>query len=198
MRTVGPPLLPIFRSRHQGELLTALFLQPETEHTLTELAERFELSKSTLHLEVHRLTDAGLIIGRDVGRSRLLRANVEHPASRALTELLMLTFGPQVVVAEEFAGIDGADGVVIFGSWAARYQGVSGPPPNDLDILVVGSPDRAEVYEAADRTQQRLRMPVNPVIRSRSRWNEGADPLIQQVRTSPLVIAFGDLNPDDE
>jgi hypothetical protein len=40
------------------------------------------------------------------------------------------------------------------------------PAPHDLDVLVVGQPTRASVYDAVDRAQQRLGMPVNPVIRS--------------------------------
>lgn len=40
MRSEAPPLLPIFRSRHQAELLALLYLQPEREFSLTELAGR--------------------------------------------------------------------------------------------------------------------------------------------------------------
>ena len=51
---------------------------------------------------------------RTVGRNRLLRANTSHPAAQALTQLLEVSFGPKVVVAEEFA-ILGAVQVLIFG-----------------------------------------------------------------------------------
>jgi predicted nucleotidyltransferase len=54
-------------------------------------------------------------------------------------------------VAEEFPGLQGAEHVLIFGSWAARYHQHPGKPPRDLDVLVVGRPSRDEVYDAADR-----------------------------------------------
>ncbi len=51
--------------------------------------------------------------------------------------------GPADVVTgrDEFAGLEGVVQVVIFGSWAARYEGERGLPPNDVDVLVVGAPD---------------------------------------------------------
>jgi phosphatidylserine/phosphatidylglycerophosphate/cardiolipin synthase-like enzyme len=84
--------------------------------------------------------------------------------------------------------------VLIFGSWAARYLQRPGPPPHDLDVLVVGRAARESVYDAADRAQQRLAMPVNPVIRPAEAWREAADPLIQQIQSGPFVMV---LVPDD-
>lgn len=71
-------------------------------------------------------------------------------------------------MAGEFARIPGASEVIIFGSWAARHAGEAGATPHDIDVLVVGEGvARADVYEAADRAQARLGLPVNPTIRSR-------------------------------
>jgi hypothetical protein len=94
--------------------------------------------------------------------------------------------------------VEGVEAVVIYGSWAARYHGEPGPPPNDVDILILGRPARSEVYDAADRVQQHVGFPVNPVIRPEERWLEPADSLIQQVKTSPLVVAFGEIPIDRE
>lgn len=70
MRSFGPALLPIFRSQHQAELLMWLFLHPEEECGVTELADRVRASLSTLHREVVRLEAAGLISSRSLGRNR--------------------------------------------------------------------------------------------------------------------------------
>ena len=180
MRSDAPALLPIFRSRHQADLLTALFLHPELDHTASDLADRLGIPLTTAHRELQRLEDAGLLVGRRVGRSRLLRANTEHRAFGALAQLLLITFGPHVVVAEEFAEFDAP--ILIYGSWAARYQGVGGPAPADVDVLVVGSPQRAAVYAAAERAEAQLGIPVNPVIRSQARWQAGDDPLVAAIR----------------
>jgi hypothetical protein len=194
MRSTAPALLPIFRSRLQADILAALLLNPANEYSLTELARRFHAPLSTVHGEVKRLTDAGLLQRRDLGRLAMVRADTGNRVFTPLAELLLLSWGPLQVVAEEFAGLQGAEQVLIFGSWAARYRQHPGRPPNDLDVLVVGRPSRGDVYDAADRAQQRLGMPVNPVIRSEEAWRAVADPLIQQIQSGPFVPV---LVPDD-
>jgi predicted nucleotidyltransferase len=191
MRSEAPVLMPIFRSRHQAELLTWLLLHPDLEYTTTELAARLGVPLTTLHREVQRLIDADLLQARPVGRARLLKANADHRATPALTRLLEVTFGPRTVVEDEFATVAGVDEVVIFGSWAARYHGTPGRVPADLDVLVIGNPDRADVYDAADRAQERLGMEVNPVIRTRRQWAAAADALVQEVKASPTLVVIG-------
>lgn len=194
MRSTAPALLPVFRSQLQADILSALLLNPGREYSLTELAQRFGAPLSTVHGEVRRLTEAGLLRRRNVGRSALVQANSGNRLVGPLTELLFLSWGPLQVIADEFAELKGAERVLIFGSWAARYQQRPGPPPHDLDVLVVGRPTRASVYDAADRAQQRLGMPVNPVIRPAEAWRDAADPLVQQIQSGPTV---GILVPDD-
>lgn len=181
--------MPIFRSRHQAGLLAWLLLHPDHEYTITELAHRLEVPVTTLHREAHRLVEADLLRARSVGRSRLLRANPSHRAIGPLTSLLELTFGPQTVIAEEFA-LPHIDQVLIYGSWAARYHGNPGPPPNDVDVLVIGVPDRGDVYDAADRAQARLAMQVNPVMRTPEQWTSDADALIEQIKAAPTFVVL--------
>jgi predicted nucleotidyltransferase len=194
MRSKVPALLPVFRSQLQADILAALLLNPEREYSLTNLAKRFGAPLSTVHGEVKRLTDAGLLRRRNVGRSAMVQANASNRLVEPLTELLFLSWGPLQVVADEFSELDGAERVLIFGSWAARYRQRHGPPPHDLDVLVVGHPARADVYDAADRAQERLGMPVNPVVRPADAWREALDPLVQQIQSGPFVVV---LAPDD-
>lgn len=125
-----------------------------------------------------------------LGRNRLLRANTNHPAAAALTHLLEVTFGPKVVIAEELA-IPGVEQVVIFGSWAARYAGEAGPPPHDIDVLVVGKVDRADLYDAADRANARLGIEVNPVVRTAKQWRDPSDALVAQIKASAHTTVLG-------
>jgi DNA-binding transcriptional ArsR family regulator len=190
MRSAAPALLPIFRSRLQADILAALLLNVEAEMSLTELADRFGAPLSTVHGEVSRLTEAGLLERRNVGRSALIRANTSNRLVSPLTELLLLSWGPLQAVAEEFSALPETERVVIFGSWAARYLGEAGPAPHDLDVLAVGKPTRESVYDAADRAQRRLGMPVNPVVRTVDSWRAAKDPLVAQIQARPLVTVL--------
>jgi DNA-binding transcriptional ArsR family regulator len=190
MRTEVPALLPILRSQQQAELLTLILLHPATGYSITELSDKLRVPMTTALREVNRLSEAGLVIERRVGRSRIISANPAGRYTRPLTELMTLAFGPHIVIGEQFASI-AADGVGIYGSWAARYHGVAGPPPADIDVLVVGEPPRAEIYDAADEAEQRLGYAVNVTLCSRARWLAVSDALIQQIRSASLVWVLG-------
>jgi DNA-binding transcriptional ArsR family regulator len=175
-------------------LLALLLLHPDREYTLTELSRRLGTPLTTVQRESNRLLEAGLLRERRVGKARLLSANLASRYARPLTQLVTQAFGPHLMVEEEFGSLDNLDAVAIYGSWAARYQGEMGPPPNDVDVLVIGHPDRTEVYEAADRVERRLDLPVNPTVCSRRRWINGTDAFVQHLRSSALVWVLDHAN----
>lgn len=55
MGAVAPPIMPIFRSRLQGELLAAVLLADDGEFSLTGLADRLGAAISTVQREASRL-----------------------------------------------------------------------------------------------------------------------------------------------
>lgn len=194
MRSSAPALFPVFRSQAQAQVLASVLLNPERELTTTEIARQLNLSLTTVSDEVRRLIESGIFLSRKIGRSKLVRANVDMPAVRSLTEMVMLTMGPKQVMAEEFSDLSAVRELLIFGSWAARYRGEPGPPPHDIDVLVVGRVDRSDAYAAAQRAEKRLGVPVNPVLSSSARWEDGSDALIAQIKSGP-VVDIRDLTP---
>ena len=186
-QTAAPSLLPVFRSRLQGELLALVLGTPLSEWTAEELSQRTGHPRHTVANELRRLEEAGVFTTRMIGRSKLVRANVENPYYEPLSQLALMSFGPPQIIREEFATINHVEQLFIFGSWAARYTGVRGPVPHDVDVLVIGTPDRDDVYEAARRAQERLGREVNPTIRKPHQWHGAQDGFARQLRSSPLV-----------
>ena len=178
--------MPLLRSRLQAELLTLILLSPDREWTVTELAERAHASLATAHREIVRGEQAGVVSTRRIGATRLVTA-ANSPLTEPLTELLLRAFGPRQILAEELAAISGIEEGYIFGSWAARYQGDIGRAPADIDVLVIGTPDRDDLDEAAERASRRLAREVNVTLRSSLWWHEGADGFHTEVTRRPLV-----------
>ena len=187
MRVAAPPLLPIFRSRLQGELLALVLVDPTRSWTIDELSDRTGHPYQTVATEVRRLQEVQLLRIDTVGRTKLLSANESNPYVRPLTQLVLMAFGPPLVISEEFGTVDRIEQLMIYGSWAARYEGEAGPAPNDIDLLIIGRPDRDDVHEAARRAQQRLGREVNVTIRTRDAWEKASDGFTRQVRSSPLL-----------
>jgi predicted nucleotidyltransferase len=193
VRSTASPLLPVFRSRLQGEVLALLMGEPAREWTIEQLATATGQPYQTVASEVRRLDQGDLLLTRSIGRSKLVRANESSPYFGPLSQLVLMSFGPPLVVAEAFAGMPGMTQVLIFGSWAARYAGEPGPAPHDVDVLVIGTPDRDAAFEAARRAQGRLGREVNVTIRSQDQWDNDDDGFTRQLRASPqLVVATTD------
>lgn len=194
-----PVLSPLLRSDAQGELLALLFLLPDEEFSLSEIARRVGVSLPTVHSEVGRLVAAGLLVERRLGQARLVRANAEHVLARPLTELLELTYGPVAVLPEVLAGLDDVREAYVYGSWAARRLGEPGPSPRDLDVVVIGSPTRAQLADASLVAGRRLHREVNITRIAPAVWDAGDDPFVRTLTSRPLVrldieTAHGDAN----
>jgi DNA-binding transcriptional ArsR family regulator len=181
-------LLPLFRSELQGELLSWLFLHPEAEFSLVELARRYGVSPSTMTREADRFVAAGLVGERRQGNQRLLKARVDTVVAGPLAELLAVTFGPTAVLGELLARVPGVEEAYVYGSWAARYRGQPGDVPRDVDVLVVGEADDDDLYEVSRNAERTLGREVNTRRVSQQLWQSpGDDPFIAAVRGQSLV-----------
>jgi DNA-binding Lrp family transcriptional regulator len=187
MRTDAPPLLPIFRSDVQGRLLAYLYEAPTREWTLTELSERIEAHVATIHREVSRLEAAGILRTRRIGRSRLVTTNPGWSAAKELAALVLKVFGPVRVLSKILSPIPGVEKAFIHGSWAERFLGTKGPPPNDLDVLVLGNADPDDIDRAMRQARNQVAIDVNILVRSNEAWLRAEDGFIKMVRTSPIV-----------
>lgn len=183
-------LLPLFRSESQYRLVGELYTNPGREFTVGQLAYRTNASHTTISREVARLEAAGLLQSREEGRRRLVSAKEDTPVFRPLRDLLAMVYGVPAVVAEEFGHLQGR--ILIFGSWAARWAGRSGPTPNDVDVLVVGDADPTQAWSAAANASRRLGIEVNVVVRNEAEWASDPTGFAQQVKTSPVI----DVTPD--
>ncbi len=184
----APPLLPILRSQQQGEILALLLGDPDLELSLTEIAARIGAPHPSVYREVRRAEQAGLVTTRKVGNTRLVRANTASPYYTGLAEVLTRAFGVPAVLAEALRGVTGIVAVYIYGSWAARHEGQTGQRPvGDIDVLVLGEPDRDQLYAALSVAEERLGRPVQTAIRDSSWLETGSGAFHGTVMTRPML-----------
>ena len=157
----------------------------------TQIAEQTGLAYPTVHREAARLLQAGILRERQAGRTRLLRADQDSPLFAPLREILLITTGPVPLLQQELSRIPGIESAVLHGSFAARMRGVDGPAPNDIDVLVIGTPDPDEVYDACGRVEELVHRPVNPTVTTRTEFARDSG-FHTQVRNSPTVPVLGE------
>ncbi|WP_417235025.1 hypothetical protein [Arthrobacter sp.] len=175
------------RSDAQGDILAVLLLSPEREFSLSELSRLTGALGATVHREVGRLVDFGLLVDRRVGRTRVVRANTSNRIYGPMSEIVIDTYGPRPVLQDVLADIKGVESAYIYGSWAARRSGIPGPPPHDIDVLVLGSPTRTDLAHASAEASRRLGREVNIHRSTRTDWDNGDGPFERTVKNQPIV-----------
>ncbi|MEX2211792.1 MAG: winged helix-turn-helix transcriptional regulator [Gaiellaceae bacterium] len=194
MRTESPLLLPLFRSRGQARLLARVFLHPDERLSLNRLARELNLDPATVQREAERLEEAGILTSERIGKARLLRPDEESPFYPELSGLIFKAFGPMPVLRKRLRGLAGIEAAFIFGSWASRYAGDRGEAPGDIDLLVLGSPDRRKLARLCREASEELAFEVNPTVLSKDDWEAGKTGFIRSIKEQPLVplIESGD------
>jgi len=187
MRTEAPLLLPLFRSRGQARLLARVFLHPEQRLSLNRLARELELDPATVQREAARLEEAGILTSERIGTARLVRPNEASPFYPELSGLVFKAFGPVPVLGERLRHVAGAEAAFIYGSWASRHAGNRGEAPGDIDLLVIGRPDRRTLARLCREASEELGFEVIPTVLSKEDWESDATGFIRSIKEQPLI-----------
>jgi DNA-binding transcriptional ArsR family regulator len=187
-RRPTPPLLPILRSRQQGDILALLLGNPDLELSLTEISDRAAAPHPSVYREIRRAEQAGIVTSRKIGNVRLVRANTASPYYTGLADILTRAFGVPAILAGVLQGVRGISQAYLYGSWAARYVGQPGNRPvADIDVLVLGEPDRDQLYAGLGAVEKRLGRPVQVTIRDADWLDSGSGSFHETVTSRPML-----------
>lgn len=187
MKNAWPSLAPLLRSDAQGLLLAALYLDPEREFTLSELARYSKTSVASVMREVDRLVEAEYLLERRVGRSRLVKVNEDHRLTNAVQKLVLYSYGPQVVIHRLLQGVAGISQAFIFGSWAKRLHGQAGPDPSDVDVVLVGALSMRKATAIASQARELCGREVNFMTVTSEEWSSPTGSFWRTVKEGTLV-----------
>lgn len=192
MRTGPPSLLPLFRSTMQVELLGLLVLQPDRAWSLDELSEIVGASKSSVHREVQRGLDAGLLIRDDAQRPHRYGVAQDSPTFPPIRDLLERTVGVADRMRAELSEIDGVKAAVIHGSWATGRVS----PKSDIDVFAVVDRNERDARRAIRRSCRRVGREADITIASSdsvAEMSQMKTPFWLKLVGGPRVDLVGDL-----
>lgn len=167
-------------------ILAALFDHRGVEFSVSDLAHATGVAIATASREVERLESHGLVTSRNIGRSRFVSANWDLVWADSLATILAYTVGLPGRIAHLLRDVPGVDAAFIYGSWAARHAGEVGPPPRDIDLLVVGSAHLGDVRKAVRPLESELTLEINPVVVSGDEWARSEDAFLDELRSRPM------------
>lgn len=189
MRTSIPSLLPIFRSEMQVRLLALVILQPERAWTLGELAEVLDAPQSSVHRELERALDAGVVHRDDTARPHRFTAATEDAAYASLSDLLQRTAGieGQLRLVLERPDVLAA---AIYGSWASGAR----RPDSDVDVLVIGNAALRELRRLVRPLEKATGRHIDLTLMSPTEFREGRhSSFALKLTESPTIPVIGNL-----
>lgn len=178
------------RSEIRQRILAILVDAPRERYHLREIARRTHTSAGTAARELARLSDTSLITSEREGRQRYFRVNTASPLYEPVRDLVRRTIGAPAVLRRQLVDVPGVERAVIFGSYG-RGQLKS---DSDIDVLIVGEPDRDRLTEALEAAAGELGREVNEVVMTQEELDDRrarSDGLIRSIESGRVIEVIG-------
>lgn len=184
------PSALLFAAYHR-KLLGLLFMRPEQAFHSREIARFTGVPAGSAHRELKRMERAGLINSTRVGNQVRYQANRACPIFEELQSIVRKTSGLGDVLRDALAPLaDRIEVAFVFGSVAKGEEG----PKSDIDLMVIGEVEFAQVVAAMYPYHTRLGREVNPVVMTmadfRKRLAEGQG-FASRVMAGPKLVLMG-------
>jgi predicted nucleotidyltransferase len=127
---------------------------------LRAIARAVGTSAGTAAPELKRREAAGLIERQREGNQVYFSVAHRSAILESFSDIVRKTIGVPSTVRRSLAGLAGVERAVIFGSHARG----TAEPDSDIDLLIIGNPDRDELTDRLERAGHEVGRPVNEVV----------------------------------
>ncbi|WP_427192460.1 nucleotidyltransferase domain-containing protein [Serratia marcescens] len=186
------PMLELLFSEYRRKVLSLLFIEAGQAFHVREIARRTATQAGTLHKELSRLAEGGILLRQRQGNQICYQANADCLIFPELAAIFRKTCGPAARLRQVLAGFgEDIERAFIFGSVASGKATAAG----DIDILIVGKLSFAEVIQAVYPLQATLGREINPKLYSPEEWRAALaenSAFIQDIMQKPQLWIAGD------
>ena len=184
-------LLELLFGSYRQRVLTQLLLHPDDTYHVRELARLTGTTAGTLHKELARLAEAGVLSREKQGNQVRYRANRACPVYPELAGLFRKTSGATVVLADALRAMTPAPQLaLVFGSLARGEENAR----SDVDLLVIADTAFADVVKALHPAQGTLQREINPVVYNAAEFARrvaGKDSFVANILSHPKLFVIG-------
>jgi predicted nucleotidyltransferase len=176
----------------QKRVLGLLFGQPDRAFYSNEIANLVKSGRGALQRELERLTAAGLIKTKMMGRQKYFQADKESFLYAELRSIVMKTCGLADLVRDALmASADKIDWAFIYGSVAKGGDTAA----SDVDLMIIGRGLRySELFDTLTATEAALGRKISPTIYTRQEFAkklEGDNHFVKRVLSQPKIVLLG-------
>lgn len=186
------PMLELLFSEYRRKVLSLLFIEAGRAFHVREIARRTATQAGTLHKELSRLAESGILLRQRQGNQICYQANADCLIFPELAAIFRKVCGPAECLRQTLAAFGEAiERAFIFGSVASGKATAA----SDIDVLIVGKLSFAAVIQAVYPLQATLGREINPKLYSPEEWRAALaenSAFIQDIMQKPQLWIAGD------
>ncbi len=180
---------------YRRRVLGLLLLHPEQSYHVREIARVTDTTAGTLHKELTKLAEAGILSKERRGNQLVYHANRACPIFDELASIMRKTSGLADIIARALEPLKAKVKVAfVFGSMARSAEAAH----SDVDVMVIGDAGFGEVLQLLYPVQAELGREVNPKVFTEDEWTSkvaARDVFVRDVLSKPKLFLIG--GPDE-
>lgn len=187
-------LIDLLFKEYRRRVLGLLLLHPEKTYHVREIARLTGTVAGTLHKELFKLADVGLLKKETRGNQVSYQANRSSIIFEELASILRKTSGIADVLANALAPhLEQIELATVFGSVASGKASEN----SDIDLLIVGNLSFSEAVKALYPAQELLAREINPKLYTITEWQlakQTNSTFIRELVEKPVINIIGDMD----
>lgn len=191
---MNAPLSDLLFNDYRRKVLGLLLLHPEQAYHVREIARLTNTNAGTLHKELSKLAESGILLKSSRGNQVSYQANRDGIIFNELASILRKTSGVADVLKDALQPVANQINVaLVFGS-VASGKATTG---SDIDLLIVGSLDYTSAVSALYPAQDILGREINPKLYTASEWKAAIkknSAFIREILEQPVIQVIGDIS----
>jgi len=148
----------LITSKTRVKILMRLFLNPDRNAYLRELADEFKISTSLVSEELKQLKKAGFLDSEKNGRQIHFHANRQHPLFSELNSMVKKALGMDKIVDSIVERLGNLETAYLVGDYA------EGKDSGIIDLLLVGDIDQTNLSDLVTKTEKYIGRKIRTLV----------------------------------
>lgn len=154
----------LITSKMRVQILMRLFLNPDSQAYLRELAAEFGASPSHVGGELQQLSKAGLLTSEQSGRHIQYRADRTHPLFPELQSMVRKALGMDRILDSIVERLGDLEAAYLTGDYAlGKDSGV-------IDLVLLGEVDRHNLADLVDKSERLIGRRIRALVMTREEF----------------------------
>lgn len=170
----------LITSKTRVKILMRLFLNPQRQAYLRELAEEFHASPSHIKDELSQLSKAELLKSKKKGRQLLFSANQNHPVFHELHSMVKKSLGMDRILDSIITRLGNLETALVIDDYA------EGKDTGIIDLVLIGDIDHENLRDLTVKTERYIDRKIRTLVLLKEEYEK----LSSQLEQKPHFILW--------